>query len=109
MKLLTKFVVVTRSHELQKIYEYLRVLIFNQLKWQQQIDHMCRKLACASFAIHTLQDVSPISTLKTIYYDLTHQHRLNGLVCWSHATKTSFKKIIILRNKIVRLMTTLIS
>ena len=50
----TKFMVLTRSHELQNIkinvvagaveevnqFKYLGVLIDNQLKWQQQLDHV---------------------------------------------------------------------
>ena len=49
--------------------------------------------------------LSPISTLKTVYYALVHPHLSYGLAWWSNATKTSIKKIIILQNKIVRLMT----
>jgi len=36
---------------------------------------------------------------------LVHPHLSYGLACWSNATKTLLKKIIILQNKIVRLMT----
>jgi len=87
----TKFVVLTRCHELQKIkinvvagadeevnqVKYLGVLIDNQLKWQQQLDHVCKKLACASYALLKLWPFSPISTLKTVYY---------ALVQWSATT-----------------------
>jgi len=115
----TKCMVLTRTHELQKIkinvvagaiekvnqVKYLRVLVDNQLKWQQQLDHVCKKLACASCALLKLRAFSPISTLKTVYYALVHPHLSYGLACWSNATKTPLKKIIILQNKIVRLMT----
>jgi len=61
----TKFIVLTRSHELQKNkinvvagavkevnrVKYLGVLIDNQSKWQQQLDRECKKLACASYAL----------------------------------------------------------
>jgi len=111
--------VLTRSHELQKIkinvaagaaeeanqVKYLGVLIDNKLKWQQQLDHVCKKLACASYALLKLRAFSPISTLKTVYYPLVHPHLSYGLACWSNATKKSNIKIIILQNKIVRLMT----
>ena len=54
----TKFMVLTRSHELQKIkinvvagaveevnqVKYLGVPTDNQLKWQQQLDHVCKNL-----------------------------------------------------------------
>jgi len=67
---------------------------------------MCvKKLACASYALLKLRAFSPISTLKTVYYALVHPHLSYGLSCWSNATKTSLKKIIILQSKIVRLMT----
>ena len=36
---------------------------------------------------------------------LVNPHLSYGLACWSNVTKTSLKKIIILQNKIVRLMT----
>ena len=36
---------------------------------------------------------------------LVHPHLSYGLACWSNATKTLLKKIIIVHNKIVRLMT----
>jgi len=62
----TKFMVLTRSHELQKItmnvvagavkevnqIKYLGVLIDNQLKWQQQLDHVCKK-TCMCFVRST--------------------------------------------------------
>ena len=66
---------------------------------------MCKKLACASYALLKLRAFSPISTLKTVYYALAHPHLSYGLACWSIATKTSLKKMIFVKNKIVRLMT----
>jgi len=59
--------ILTRSYELQKIkinvvagaveelnqVKYFGVLIDNQLKWQQQLDHVCKKLACASAGLFT--------------------------------------------------------
>ena len=67
---------------------------------------MCvKKLACASYALLKLRAFSPISTFRTVYYALVHPHLSYGLAFCSNATKTSFKKIIILQNKIVRLMT----
>ena len=62
----TKFMVLTRSHELQKIkinvvagaveevnqVKYLGVLIDNQLKWQQQLNHVCKK-TCMCFVRST--------------------------------------------------------
>jgi len=108
----TKLMVLTRSHELQKIeinvvagaveevnqVKYLGVLIDNQLKWQQQIDHVCKKLPCASYALLKLRAFSPISTLKTVYYALVHPHLSYGLACSSNASKTSLKKITILQS-----------
>jgi len=69
-------VTLTRSHQLQKIkikvvagaveevnhVKYLGVHIDNQLNRQQQLDHLCKKLACASYALLTLWAFSPIST-----------------------------------------------
>ena len=69
-------IVLTRSHELQKIkinvvagaveevnqVKYLGVLIDNQWKWRQQLDYVCIKLACASYALLKLRAFSPIST-----------------------------------------------
>jgi len=51
----------------------------------------------------------PSPHLKSVYYVLVHPHLSCGLACWSNATKTLLKKIIILQNKIVRVMTTVIS
>jgi len=115
----TKFMVPTKSHKLQKFkinvvagaveevnqVKYLGVLTDIQLKWQQQLDHVCKELACASYTLLKLRAFSPISTLKTVYYALVHPHLSCGLACWSNATKTSLKKIIILQNKIFQLMT----
>jgi len=84
--------ILTRSHELQKIkinvvagaveelnqVKYLEVLIDNQLKWQQQLDHVCKKLACASYALLNLRAFSPIFTLKTVYYALVQRWAISG-------------------------------
>jgi len=57
--------VLTRSHEPQEFksnvaagaveevnqVKYFGVHIDNQLIWQQQIDHVCKKLTCASYAL----------------------------------------------------------
>ena len=89
----TKFMVLTMSHELQKIkinvvaaaveevnqVKYLGVLIDNQLKWQQQFDHLGKNLACASYALLKLRAFSPISIFKTVYYALVHPHLSYGL------------------------------
>ena len=86
-----------------KQFKYLGVLLDNQLKWQRQLDHVCKN--CGSYALLKLRTFTPISTLKTVYYPLVHPHLSYGLACWSNATKKSHIKIIILQNKIVRLMT----
>ena len=95
----TKFMVLTRSHEYQQIkinvaggavekvnqVKYLGALIDNQLKWQQQIDHVCKKLACPSYALLKLRTFTPISILKTVYYALVRPHLSYALTCWSNA------------------------
>ena len=104
------YIQLTQAVEEVNQLKYLGVLIDNQLKWQQQLDHVCKKLACASYAllkfspISTLFTFSPISTLKTVYYALVHPHLSYGRACWSNAAKKSLRKIVILQNKIVRLM-----
>jgi len=45
---------------------YLGVRIDNQLKWQQQIDYVCKKRACASYALLKWRFFSPTFTLKTV-------------------------------------------
>ena len=84
--------ILTRSYELQKIkinvvagaveelnqVTYFGVLIDNQLKWQQQLDHVCKKLACASYPLFSLRAFSPISTLKTVYYALVQRWAISG-------------------------------
>ena len=75
----TKFMVLTKSHdELHKIkinvvagaveevnqFKYLGVLIDNQLKWQQQLDHVCKKIACGSYALLSCGPLHPYLLLK---------------------------------------------
>ena len=76
-----------------KQFEYLGILLDNQLKWQQQLDHVCKKLACGSYALLKLRTFTPISTLKTVYYALVHPHLSYGLACWSNATKHHSKRL----------------
>ena len=66
---------------------------------------MCKNVHVLRTLYLKLRAFSPISTLKTVYYALVNPHLSYALACWSNATKTSLKKIIILQNKIVRLMT----
>jgi len=74
----TKFQVITRSQEHKQIkinvvagelnqVKYLGFRIYNQLKWQQQIDHVCKKLSCASYALRSCGPFHPSPILnKTV-------------------------------------------
>jgi len=79
LSLKIKIKVVAGATEEVNHFEYLRVHNGNQLNWQQQLDHVCKKLACASYAIPKLRAFSSISTLKTVYYALVHPHLSYGL------------------------------
>jgi len=79
LSLKIKIKVVAGATEEVNHVEYLRVHNGNQLNWQQQLDHVCKKLVYYAYAIPKLRAFSSISTLKTVYYALVHPHLSYGL------------------------------
>ena len=87
-----------------KLYEYLGVTIDEKLNWIDQIKHIESKLSQACGAIARIRPFVDQECLRTLYFGYAYPFLQYAVLAWGSATKTNLKRIHVLHNRILRLM-----
>lgn len=82
--------------------KFLGSYIDPKLTWEPQIDHVCKKLNQAYFALLKLKNTVPLQTLLTAYYALVYPHLAYNIVLWGQAVMVD--RIFIAQKRIIRLV-----
>ena len=85
--------------------KYLRVILDNQLYWKEHVKHLTRKLARGSWDISKLKKYVDTKTLMLVYYSLIYSQLQYCITSWVSAPKTVLKPIIVIQNRVVRMVT----
>ena len=90
--------------EIVQSYRYLGLHIDHQLKWNSHITEMYKKLSRSVGILGKLKYYVPSPTLRTIYFALFQSHIQYALAAWGSATQTSLRKLEILQNRAVKIL-----
>jgi hypothetical protein len=84
--------------------KYLGIIIDSRLKWDAHIDSLYTSLLKFPSVFFKLRTIIPKDSLKMIYYALVHSKILYGIEAYGVANSTCLKKLIVLNNKILRIL-----
>jgi Reverse transcriptase (RNA-dependent DNA polymerase) len=115
----TKFMVLSPSHpptlinppnvsntliEQVKSFKYLGLIIDEQLKWQNHINHVINKIAPITGILWRTRHCTTLSVRRNIYYALIHSH-LNYLIAvWGNAYKSHLLPLKTIQNKAIKII-----
>ena len=87
-----------------KTFKYLGVLIDANLKWNDQINNVCRKICNGLGVMRRIKPFVPRSSLITIYNTLILPHYEYGMHVWSNCGEANLNKLQKLQNSAMRII-----
>ena len=73
---------------------YLGIIIDDELKWNDHIQHVYNKLIKYVGIFYKLRNKLPITMLQTIYYAFVHSHLLYAVEVYANTCPTYLEKLI---------------
>ena len=86
----------------EKYFKFVGHVLDDNLSWEGHIDHICRKLASANFAINSSKHFLPLQIRKTLYYSLFDSHLNFGNLLWGCAKNKFLRRVENLQKKCIR-------
>lgn len=86
----------------QKYFKFVGHVLDDQLTWAGHLEHICKKLASANFALNSSKNFLPLQIRRTIYYSLFDSHITFGNLLWGCADQKFLKKAETLQKKCIR-------
>ena len=84
--------------------KYLGILLDEHLNWKYQIKNVSVKVSRGVGILAKLRPFLKEKLLRNIYHSLVYSHLSYGVQAWGSADPTSLRKINVLQNKAVRIM-----
>ena len=86
----------------EKYFKFVGHVLDDKLAWTGHIDHICKKLASANYAINSSKHFLPLKVRKMVYYSLFDSHLNFGNILWGCADKKLLGKVENLQKRCVR-------
>ena len=86
------------------LFKYLGVTIDSNLKWNDQIGNVCRKLCNCLGILRRIKPFVPHSSLVTIYNTMFLPHLDYGMLVWSNCGESNLNKLQKLQNTAMRII-----
>ena len=83
-------------------FKFVGHVLDDRFTWVGHVEHICKKLACANFAINSTKICLPLKIRKTLYYSMFDSHLNFGNLLWGCANKTLLNKVENLQKRSVR-------
>ena len=84
--------------------KYLGILIDSNLKWKDHINYLYNKLIKFVSIFYRIRLKLPQKVLRMVYFAFVHSHLLYGIEVYANTTLNHLSKIIILNNKLLRIL-----
>ena len=85
-------------------FKYLGITIDANLKWNDQINNICRKMCNSLGIMRRIKPFVPQSSLVTIYNTVFLPHLDYGIISWSNCGNTDLIRIQKLQNTAMRII-----
>lgn len=83
---------------------YLGVIIDDELKWSEHIEHIYGYLLKYVGIFYKLRNKIPAGVMKNVYYAFVHSHLLYGIEVYANTYPTYLDKLVKLNNKLLRIL-----
>ena len=83
----------------EKYFKFVGHVLDDKFTWTGHVEHICKKLASANFALNSTKNFLPLKVRKTLYYSLFDSHLNFGNLLWGCADKKLLNKIENLQKK----------
>ena len=106
-KPIDNFEVVIENTKLEQVgyIKYLGVYIDSNLTWKKHIEHLHSKLSQSCGMLSKIRHYVNKPALHLLYNSLVLSHINYGILAWESANKCNLKKIQVLQNRIIKLIT----
>ena len=102
LKIGGKIVEQVGSNSNEKYFKFVGHVLDDKFSWVGHVEHVCKKLASANYAINATKNLLPPKVRKTLYYSLFDSHLNFGNLLWGCADKKLLYKIEILQKRCIR-------
>ena len=86
----------------EKYFKFVGHVLDDKLTWSGHLDHICKKLASANFAINSTKNFLPLNVRKMLYYSLFDCHLNFGNLLWGCAEQKLLGKVENLQKRCIR-------
>ena len=86
----------------EKYFKFVGHVLDDKFTWVGHVEHICKKLASANFAINSTKHLLPLKIRKTLYFSLFDSHLNFGNLLWGCADKKNLKKVEISQKRCIR-------
>ena len=86
----------------EKYFKFVGHVLDDKFTWVGHVEHMCKKLASANFAINSTKNFLPLKIRKTLYYSLFDSHLNVGNLLWGCADNKMLNKVENLQKRCIR-------
>jgi Reverse transcriptase (RNA-dependent DNA polymerase) len=86
--------------QISKEAKFLGIWLDYRLKWNVQIDHMCKTLSSACYSLKAISRECDSATLRTTYFALIQSRLQYGVMFWGGAT--GWLRVFILQKRAIR-------
>ena len=102
----TEYKLYINNNDIQKTEscKYLGIFIDSDLKWQQHINYICKKLLKFPSIFYKIRSKVPNDILRMIYFAFIHTHLLYGIEVYANTTSSQLSKLTTLNNKLLRII-----
>jgi hypothetical protein len=84
--------------------KFLGIYIDPALNFQFHIKHICSKLSNSMFALRSVKNILPVTSLKTLYYSLIHCYLIYGIHIWSAASASNLNLLAVKQKSAIRII-----
>ena len=86
----------------EKYFKFVGHVLDDKFTWTGHVEHICKKLASANFAINSTKNFLSLKVRKMLYYSMFDSHLNFGNLLWGSADKKLLSKIENLQKKCIR-------
>jgi len=94
------------GQEIKKVSNcrYLGVIVDDELKWTDHIQHIYSKLLKYTSIFYKLRAKVPVRILSNVYYAFVHPHLLYAIEVYGNTCSSYIDKLFKLNNKLLRIL-----
>jgi len=88
----------------RKVYQFLGMIIDENLRWKYHIKHVNSKVSRALFSINQVKHILPTESLRTLYYSLINSHFSYGILAWGNAERSIIRSSFMMQKRAIRII-----